>query len=86
MIGGLERGLGAWTGVTIRQPADLLEPKAGHVAQGGAREDTDEGAKIDEARPSRDSSHILEYAPGGTNFLWVARRTATYELARTRYP
>lgn len=86
MIRGRERGLGAWTRVPVRQLANFLQPEAGGVTQRGAGQDTGEGTEIDEARPSRDGSHGLEYAPCGTNFLWVARRAATNQLAMTRYP
>ncbi len=86
MIGGRERRLGAWTRVPVRQLADLLQAEAGGVAQGGAGQDADEGAEIEEARPSGDTSHGPEYAHGVANFLWVARRAATYQLAKTRYP
>ena len=86
MIRSLERGLGARTRVPVRQLADLLEPNAGGITQRSARQDADEGTEINEPRPSRDNRHGPEYAPRGDNFLWVAHRAATYQLANTRYP
>ena len=86
MIGCREGGFGAWSRMPVGQPADFLQPQAGHVAQRRAGQDTGEGAEIDEARPARDSSHGSEYAPRRDNFLWVARGAARYQLAITRYP
>ena len=86
MIGGSQRGLGAWTRVPVRQVADFLQSEAGGVAERRACQDTGQGAEIDEARPARDGCHGPEYAPRGANFQWVARDAATYQLANTRSP
>lgn len=86
MIRGREGGLGARTRMPIGQLADLLQPQAGGVTQQGTGQDADEGAEVHEASPVRDSSHEPEYARRSANFLWVAHRPATYQLAITRFP
>lgn len=86
MIRSREGGLGARTRMPVGQLADLLQPQAGGVTQQGAGHDAEERAEVDEASPLRDRSHDPEYARRGANFLWVARRPATYQLAITRFP